>query len=611
MLLQYWLENIDSKAPPKQNAADLRRIVPTPSEVKNTVIKFVEDKVSNNHPVDVDIINDDEQDLCEVVGMTQPKIKIPPKKKKYKKDTATSSKAKKQHKKAIAVKVDAPSQKGKAQEKKTKPRKGASIVDSKVLKNEARENVASVLDTDDIEYEHDVTRFNTYMEFYQEDDISGQVFPRPFISNGYKMITYKNKNKEVKYIITLENGKDIRVVSRTKHEFNTGQNLHKILNEIQLFVTTPDRTQYKYSYRDQSQFCRLDRLKYLGRRIACLDGDPLVIKWGTVVSIEEPTDQNLFSEVKHGICFDYCNDTFGFKIDSITWQQSHCYFYNAEKFNELPEFSCMDKRGSINFSDLDNPCKRWIRDNLLPPQGKKTLFDKQTGTLSCGKYHSCTRTCRIDGTINPWNFIDAEDGVAEMVPCEDLDQWEYPEEENSAGLGLGGYNCFLSLDGVCALLFDGSESTKSVYVKDNHYTPEYIEGELVKLNKKRRKKDNFEPFVHPIMYARKADYLLHKHKLNGKFLFFCGKCTKETNAVEEDKMSVACYKCIEYVEQKKGRKELLKTLKYATETNVEYSKRSEEVHKEERSERIRKRSKASGKKVVEKKKKTTKKRKTG
>ena len=113
------------------------------------------------------------------------------------------------------------------------------------------------------------------------------------------------------------------------------------------------------------------------------------------------------------------------------------------------------------------------------------------------------------------------------------------------------------------------------------------------------------------MYARKADFLLHKYKLKGKFLFFCGKCTKEKKAIEEDKMSVACYKCIEYVEQKKGRKKLLKTLRHATETNVQYSKRSEEVHKVERSERAKRRSKASETNVVGKKKLSAKKRKTG
>ena len=360
--------------------------------------------------------------------------------------------------------------------------KGAGIVDSKVSKNEARDNLASVLETDDIEFQRIVTtRFPTYMEFYQEDDKSGQVFPRPFISNGYKIITYKNK--DVKYIINLEDGEKVLTVLRTQHEFNIGQNLYKKLDEIQLFVTTPDRTQYKYSYEGQSQFCRNDREKYLGRRIACLDGDPLVIKWGTVVSIEESPDKNLFSEVKHGICFDYCNDTNGFKIDPITWQQSHCYFYNAEKFNELPGFSSMSKRGTINFSDLNDTCKKWIRGNLLPPKGKKTLLNEQTGTFSCGTYHSCTRTCYTDN-IKKWKYKDAQDSVADMVLCEDLKQWVFPDDEKSAGLGLGGYNCFLSIDGVCALLYDGSKSIKTVYKKDNYYTPKYIKEELIKLNKK-------------------------------------------------------------------------------------------------------------------------------
>ena len=174
----------------------------------------------------------------------------------------------------------------------------------------------------------------------------------------------------------------------------------------------------------------------------------------------------------------------------------------------------------------------------------------------------------------------------------------FRSDEKSAGLGLGGYNCFLSIDGVCALLYDGSKSIKTVYKKDNYYTPKYIKEELIKLNEKRRDTNNFEPFVHPSMYARKADYLLHQYKLNGKFLYSCGKCAKEPDAVKKEKMSVACYKCIEYAKQKKGHNNLLKTLEHATEKNDEFNNRSEDIHKVERSERYKKRSKISEKNDV-------------
>ena len=182
------------------------------------------------------------------------------------------------------------------------------------------------------------------------------------------------------------------------------------------------------------------------------------------------------------------------------------------------------------------------------------------------------------------------DDLAGMVQCTEIEEWEDAVDEKKGSrskmvkrLSLGSHNCFLSIEGVCALMYDAIESTKSAY--SYNYPKEEFDKKLKNVNIKRRVPDSDEVFLHQTMYPRKPEHLKDQFRLNGKFLYYCRKCAEEMNK-ETVQISVACYKCMEYLAKYKKDNEQVKQVTLEVENRNDYKKRASKVQKESRKRRI-------------------------
>ena len=215
---------------------------------------------------------------------------------------------------------------------------------------------------------------------------------------------------------------------------------------------------------NDNEFSKIDREKFLGKRVARVD-DFTIIRWGIVVSVDPPKEKDNYLGVTYGIRWDDGDVNGEVTIDNITWQQGHCYCYNAVQFNSMECFSGMSKRDTVNYSDLDQEGKDWIKNTLLTRNDMKKWLTNE-GEIKCPYKHLMNQRCSVcDTSIGSAGKFD---DLADMVQCTEIKEWEDAVDEKKGSktvkrLSLGSHNCFLSIEGVCALMYDGSESTKSAY----------------------------------------------------------------------------------------------------------------------------------------------------
>ena len=432
-----------------------------------------------------------------------------------------------------------------------------------------------------------------YLEFFDANDNDEKQAPppRPLISHSMQELNSPGNDQQKHLQIKLWDGGDLRTVLRSQEELRKGKLAYKRLIQLHKYLQSliKNRRARYSSTMNENEFSKIDRKMFLGKRVARV-ADFTTIRWGTVVSVDPPKEIDNYLDVTHGIRWDDGDVNGEVTVDNISWQQGHCYHYNAVQFESMECFSGMSKRDTVNYTDLDQEGKDWIKNTLLTRNDMKKWLTNE-GQIKCLYGHLTNQRCSIrDTSIGSAGKLDE---LADMVQCTEVKEWENEEDDEKESetvkrLSLGSHNCFLSIEGVCALMYNGSDSTKSAY--STNYTEKKFDEKLKDVNIRRRVPDSNEVFLHPTMYPRRPEDLKAQYRLDGKFLYYCRKCAEEMNK-DTVQILVACYKCMEYLAKYKKNNKQVKQVTLEVENNDDLKKRASQVQQESRKRRRETRSK--------------------
>ena len=146
-----------------------------------------------------------------------------------------------------------------------------------------------------------------YLEFFgaNNNDEKQAPPPRPLISKSMQELKNPGNNQQKHLQIVLWDGGDLHTVLRSQEELRKGKHAYQRLIQLSKFLQSQIKSRpARYSLSsNENEFSKIDREKFLGKRVARVD-DFTIIRWGIVVSVDPPKEKDNYLDVTYGIRWD-------------------------------------------------------------------------------------------------------------------------------------------------------------------------------------------------------------------------------------------------------------------------------------------------------------------